>query len=199
MSHTDEIEPIIRVTRDGPYRIEGPISVTDASGRVVCEEGTRYLCRCGGSKYKPLCDGAHGKNGFNGTETAGHGRIEERREILSGQGVTIYDDRTRCSHIGRCTDGLPEVFRLVQEPWIDVTAASTEEIAQVVSRCPSGALAYTLGDDPEPKEEEADPQIIALPDASLGVRGAIPVVSAILHASSASTSASSRRPSAVAM
>ena len=178
MSPTDGTEPIIRVTRDGPYRVEGQVTVTDASGHVVCEEGTRYLCRCGGSRHKPLCDGTHGKNGFGGTETADHDRIEDRREALPGRGITIYDDRSRCAHIGRCTDGLPEVFRLGQEPWIDADAASAEKISSVVRRCPSGALAYAMGDDPEPIEERAEPEIIALPDASLRIRGAIPVVSA---------------------
>lgn len=178
MSATDGTQPIIRVTHDGPYRIEGRITVTDASGSVVCEEGTRYLCRCGGSRNKPLCDGTHGKNGFKGTENADHGRIEDRREAYPGRGVTIYDDRSRCAHIGRCTDGLPTVFRLGQEPWIEATAASAEKIASVVRRCPSGALAYALGEDPEPIEEEADPEIIALPDASLQVRGGIRLISA---------------------
>lgn len=178
MSATDGTETIIRVTRDGPYRIVGPIKVMDASGQVVCESGTRYLCRCGGSRHKPLCDGTHGQNGFDGTETADHGRTEDRREALPGRGVTIYDDRSRCAHIGRCTDGLPAVFRLGEEPWIDATAASAEEIASVVRRCPSGALAYALGADPEPIEEGAAPEIIALPDASLQVRGGVQVVSA---------------------
>ena len=178
MSVTDGTEPIIRVTRDGPYRITGPIRVMDASGQLVCESGTRYLCRCGGSRNKPLCDGTHGQNGFDGTETADHGRTEDRRETLLGQGITIYDDRSRCAHIGRCTDGLPAVFRLGQEPWIDATAASAEEVASVVRRCPSGALAYALGSDPEPVEERADPEVIALPDASLQVRGGVRVVSA---------------------
>ncbi len=176
MRTRDKTETMIRVTRDGPYRIEGSITVTDASGQLVCEEGTRYLCRCGGSRHKPLCDGTHGKNGFDGTETADHGSIRERRQALPGQGVTIFDDRSRCAHIGRCTDGLPAVFRLGQEPWIDATAASAEEISAVVRRCPSGALAYALGTDLEPTEELADSAIIALPDASLQIRGGVQVV-----------------------
>lgn len=178
MSITKDAEAIIRVTRDGPYRIEGPVSVTDASGRVVCEGGTRHLCRCGGSRHKPLCDGTHGINGFVGTETAGHDRIEDRRTTVPGRGITIYDDRSRCAHIGRCTDGLAAVFRLRQEPWIDATGAPAEEVAEVVARCPSGALAYALGIDSDPVEEQASPAIVALPDASLQVRGDVQVVSA---------------------
>ncbi len=178
MSATDKAEPSIQVTLDGPYRIEGKITVTNASGQVVCEDGTRYLCRCGGSRHKPFCDGTHGKNGFVGTETADRNRIENRRETLTGQGVTIFDDRSRCAHIGRCTDGLPTVFRLGQEPWIDATAASVEEIAAVVRRCPSGALAYALGTALEPTEETIDPEIIALPDASLQIRGGVQVFAA---------------------
>lgn len=176
--NADKPSPLIQVTRDGPYRIEGAMTVSSVSGQVVSEDGTRYLCRCGGSRHKPLCDGTHGKNGFSGTKTAEYGPIADRREALPGRGVTIYDDRSRCAHIGRCTEGLPTVFKLGQEPWIDAEGGTADEIASVVRRCPSGALAYALGTDPHPVEEQAKPAIIALPDASLQLRGGIQVVSA---------------------
>lgn len=49
----------------------------------------------------------------------------------------------RCSHAGICVATLPEVFRIEDGQFlIDETAATTDEIQEVVNRCPSGALSY---------------------------------------------------------
>lgn len=52
--------PAITVTRNGPYEVVGAIAL---AGRSFA--GARYyLCRCGGSRNKPFCDGTHSKIGF---------------------------------------------------------------------------------------------------------------------------------------
>jgi CDGSH-type Zn-finger protein/ferredoxin len=53
------------VTKNGPYAVEGDIGLGDAvTGQRA--PGARYtLCRCGGSKNKPFCDGSHWDNGFS--------------------------------------------------------------------------------------------------------------------------------------
>lgn len=53
-------DPSITVTRNGPYEVVGAIEL---AGQTFA--GARYyLCRCGGSKNKPFCDGTHKKIGF---------------------------------------------------------------------------------------------------------------------------------------
>lgn len=53
-------DPAITVTRNGPYEVVGAIEL---AGQTFA--GARYyLCRCGGSKNKPFCDGTHSKIGF---------------------------------------------------------------------------------------------------------------------------------------
>jgi CDGSH-type Zn-finger protein/truncated hemoglobin YjbI len=57
-------EPAIEVTRDGPYRITGGIAVTGPDGALVPRNAGASaehcaLCRCGQSKNKPFCSGAH--------------------------------------------------------------------------------------------------------------------------------------------
>ena len=54
--------------------------------------------------------------------------------------ITLRFDESRCCHAGECVKGLPAVFEPAREPWIDVNAAPAERIAEVVNRCPSGAL-----------------------------------------------------------
>ena len=56
---------------DGPLQVMGPIRIVTESGRVVeVDEGENWLCRCGGSKNKPFCDGTHSKIGFRAAEEA---------------------------------------------------------------------------------------------------------------------------------
>ena len=52
-------------TKDGPLQVKGPLTLRDAAGTAVFAESA-YLCRCGGSKNKPYCDGTHTKIGFKG-------------------------------------------------------------------------------------------------------------------------------------
>ena len=57
-------EPAITVSKDGPYRIVGGLELNDPAGSKP-ESGEHYtLCRCGGSRNKPFCDGAHCHIGF---------------------------------------------------------------------------------------------------------------------------------------
>ncbi len=55
----------INATPGGPLMIEGPFTLLDAAGQVVCESSKAALCRCAASKMKPYCDGSHTAIGFN--------------------------------------------------------------------------------------------------------------------------------------
>ncbi len=57
-------EQRITVSKDGPYRVSGAVPLAEAelaSGQTIDHYA---LCRCGGSKNKPFCDGTHWYNGF---------------------------------------------------------------------------------------------------------------------------------------
>ncbi|MSQ11360.1 MAG: CDGSH iron-sulfur domain-containing protein [Dehalococcoidia bacterium] len=51
----------IKVRKDGPYIVRGPITLLDANDQPmkVPEGSAVALCRCGHSATKPFCDGAH--------------------------------------------------------------------------------------------------------------------------------------------
>ena len=49
-----------------------------------------------------------------------------------------------CIHAGECVRGLPSVFSLSRNPWIDVNGASAATVIEQVKCCPSGALTYEL-------------------------------------------------------
>lgn len=60
------------VLKDGPLKVEGPIELVDADGNAIEIRAGKavFLCRCGGSRKKPFCDGTHSKIGFAGAAAA---------------------------------------------------------------------------------------------------------------------------------
>lgn len=133
----------IKVMENGPYILSGVESVTRlADGKSYEVSGNVALCRCGGSQNKPFCDGTHAKNGFSGDK--GSDRLPDVLESYAAAGITVHDNRGLCAHAGRCTEGLPAVFRLGQEPFVDAGAADPDAIAATVGQCPSGALSYSI-------------------------------------------------------
>ena len=65
-------EVVIRVLKNGPYRVEGPCKIVDSEGNEFDLTGKARisLCRCGGSSTKPFCDSTHTKIGFQGAQLA---------------------------------------------------------------------------------------------------------------------------------
>ncbi|MHC4278522.1 MAG: CDGSH iron-sulfur domain-containing protein, partial [Planctomycetota bacterium] len=57
-------EPVIEVTKDGPYRVVGGIELNDPVDSQPESREHYTLCRCGGSKNKPFCCGEHWHIGF---------------------------------------------------------------------------------------------------------------------------------------
>jgi hypothetical protein len=55
-----EISPV----PNGPLLVRGLVRIVDAEGNVVTEVDRAALCRCGGSRNKPFCDGTHKEIGF---------------------------------------------------------------------------------------------------------------------------------------
>jgi CDGSH-type Zn-finger protein len=54
----------IGLVDDGPLFVTGGIAVNRADGQPFETRNRVTLCRCGGSKNKPLCDGTHKEIGF---------------------------------------------------------------------------------------------------------------------------------------
>ena len=161
----------ITVTNGGPYMVEEGTPIYDHKGNPISASDTYFMCRCGGSKSKPFCDGTHQSNNFNGQEFASRDTAAERRETYVGDGVTIHDDRSRCAHAGRCTDNLASVFKLGVEPWIVPSGASAADIINVIKTCPSGALSYTTTADGDAQEEEQTSRVTVSPNAPYATRG----------------------------
>lgn len=133
----------ISSSKNGPLVVKNLVSLTHANHNTSSVNNSNIaLCRCGHSKSKPFCDGTHGKIGW--ADEKSEGRQPRKSEKYIGKEITIHDDRGICAHMGFCTDGLPKVFKMRTEPWIDADAESLEKIIETVKKCPSGALSYSI-------------------------------------------------------
>jgi len=168
--------PSIAVGNNGPYHLIHDTTAVPvpglrrASGEACATVRGVALCRCGGSKNKPFCDGTHGQIGFKGTNTADPAK--NRRDTYQGRRITIFDNRAICSHAGRCTDSLKSVFRMKEEPWIDADGAKVEEIVATIRKCPSGALSYAI-DEVEAAPPAREPMITVTADGPYAVAGGV--------------------------
>ena len=68
MAETQRV--FITPTENGPYWVQGPATIRLPSGREIEIEDEAWLCRCGGSRDKPFCDGTHSRIGFQAAEAA---------------------------------------------------------------------------------------------------------------------------------
>jgi CDGSH-type Zn-finger protein len=56
--------PVVTVMNDGPYAVTGGIELVAVPFGEGASREHYTLCRCGGSKNKPFCDGTHWSIGF---------------------------------------------------------------------------------------------------------------------------------------
>ena len=70
---------VIRPMENGPYIVQGPVTILDADVNEYDVSGRKSvaLCRCGGSTTKPFCDGTHSRIGFQAAERAVAVEVEE--------------------------------------------------------------------------------------------------------------------------
>jgi CDGSH-type Zn-finger protein len=163
-----EEKPTIEPTKNGPYMVKNLTNLKNSRGETITTKPVMMLCRCGGSKNKPFCDGTHVKKGF--TDEKEDDRVPDKLDDYKGKKITIHDNRGVCAHRGYCTDNAPTVFRSGKEPWIDPDGADAEETKKVIKTCPSGALSYTK-DGILYKDQDREPAITTSKDGPYDVVG----------------------------
>ncbi len=162
---------------NGPlsYESEAAVALHRSGGPALTREKKVALCRCGGSRSKPFCDGTHAKIGFSDRNLADPKK--DVRERYAGSRITIFDNRALCAHAGHCTDGLKEVFRMREEPWIAPDAASVEKVIETIRKCPSGALSYAI-DGAEGAPPKRAPAVEVTDDGPYAVTGGVELAGA---------------------
>ena len=102
--------------------------------------------------------------------------MSEKRHVFKSPAITVTWIRQRCIHVAECVRGLPAVFQPGRVPWVEPAQAGADRVAEVVRRCPTGALHYERHDggaaEPAPEVNVVVPD----PDGPLYLSGDIEVV-----------------------
>ena len=183
----------ITVTKNGPYVVSGSVPLTvQTIGANKKHESTEWvagkdfpaaaqyaLCRCGGSKNKPFCDGTHAKIGFDGTETASRKPVMEQAEVIDGPTMQLADAQVLCAFARFC-DPNGKVWNQVEHTNESKTRG---HFVHQVEMCPSGRLIALDKETGNALEPELPESIGVVEDPAeecsgpLWVRGGIPLVS----------------------
>jgi len=97
------------------------------------------------------------------------------RKVYRGRNIEVSFDLDQCVHIAECLRGDPAVFQLRRRPWVLPDEASADVVAQVVERCPSGALQYRRLDGASQEDVGSSTTVTPLRDGPLLVKGRIEV------------------------
>lgn len=65
--------------------------------------------------------------------------VEKARTYTNGD-ITVAWNPEICRHAARCATQLPTVFNPAAKPWVNMEGATSQEIAEQVAKCPTGAL-----------------------------------------------------------
>lgn len=176
----------ITVRHNGPYFVQGRVRLvrktpvyTEYGEPISWQKVSEYetdesyeLCRCGGSRHKPFCDGTHARKGFDGTERADTHLIAEGSDLIPGTNMVLKDDHSFCAHAGFCG------FRDVKLRQLMARTADTKVRALamgMVDHCPSGTYRYALNEDGPDNEVDLPVQIAVTVDGPLWVTGGVQI------------------------
>jgi uncharacterized Fe-S cluster protein YjdI len=98
------------------------------------------------------------------------------KEYATDEIVVEWEPRL-CFHSQNCVRSLPQVFDDGRRPWIEVGAATADEVEDAVARCPSGALrTRRVGIQSAPRQQQLD--VCASENGPLLVSGGVRVLDA---------------------
>jgi len=164
--------PEIKPSQHGPFLVTNVGRITNSKGESLPTSPEMALCRCGASASKPFCDGSHARIGF----TSGRDQDHTKDGVVDypGAEIVVHFNKLQCSAAGECARGMPSVFRHGENPWAQPDRGDTEQLIEVIRRCPSGALRYTRRAETGPAYAEP-PAIHIRRNGPYEVTGGIPL------------------------
>ena len=171
----------IVITKDGPYRVSGNVPLTVQvitpdkegfswdwkQGKTFDTKSDYALCRCGGSKTKPFCDGTHNKIKFEGKVTATRTPFVRQAETFDGPTLTLSDAKDLCAFARFC-DPAGKIWSLINE----TDNPKVRELAiREANHCPAGRLVVHDRKTGKEIEHKLPPSIGVIEDPALGCSG----------------------------
>ncbi len=70
--------------------------------------------------------------------------ISEGYKAYENDEIIVFWKPDLCEHATECIRGNNNVFDVSRRPWVDLSQAPANEIAEIIDKCPSEALKYVL-------------------------------------------------------
>ena len=102
--------------------------------------------------------------------------MPKKPRSYSTDAIVVRFELSRCIHAAECVKGLPDVFDPQRRPWIEPEKAEPDEIAEVVSRCPTGALTFERLDGRRGEEAPVENRLTPKPDGPIFAKGRFALV-----------------------
>jgi len=100
---------------------------------------------------------------------------DKKIATYDGEEADVQWDGRLCIHVGECGRANNNLFVGGRQPWCQPDRVSAEEVADVVARCPSGALTYTRKDGGPSEAADAENVVSVMYNGPLYLRGELQV------------------------
>lgn len=104
--------------------------------------------------------------------------MSEKIHTYESDEIVVRYSVKRCIHAEECVKGLPAVFNPKQRPWISPQQSNGDEVAEIVMRCPTGALHFERKDGGASEPMPSENTVALDPDGPLYVRGDVVIKAA---------------------
>ena len=92
-----------------------------------------------------------------------------------GKNATVFWNGGLCIHVGECGRAKGELFVGGRDPWCQPDLTSNEEVAEVINRCPTGALTVEFADGSGTEQPEPVNTVNVAYNGPLFVRGRLSI------------------------
>ena len=101
--------------------------------------------------------------------------MKEKVYTYESDDIEVRYDLARCIHAAECVRGRPKVFNPKRKPWVEPGHVDADAVAQVIVRCPTGALKFVRKDDGPEEAAPPENRVTVNPDGPLFVRGDVTI------------------------
>ena len=100
---------------------------------------------------------------------------DRKIKTFTGKSATVSWDRQLCIHAGECVRAKGDLFSMDRDTWCEPDSSNEEEILEVVTRCPTGALSVKYNDSSHIETAASDNTITVVYSGPLMLKGELEI------------------------